>query len=437
MKARCTHLMPFFIAAVLLFLVYLDPANASTQQPSQASKLSYDRLYEKSRQLFNHWTEVQNKSQNEKLSPVERYDELTLSQRTTFEAVTHALYFSKLTNQSGKPMGTALDLVAELEGIAGEVEGKRGDVQYRLYVKMIPGAESKLLESQEFKKDKDNTVYHKEYPLNFRQKGKYPTIQFSMMRDGSRADIDVDYRSSKPPQALFNGHLTAGNSDVRAGNNYNGHLSRWAGLINWWKGLFKTKEPAASVKTITVTDVVEPDMNDDVVIEKLTDAAQEFFNDWIIRQNVKSALRFYSPNADACLNRDDDSENEDLSLIEARQLFVEVLESANASLGKPRDLSSAMTAIEPWDPELKVLDHPNKKFFTMVSITDSEAADFLCQSDPSTESSKTKAATQYGTYYETLCTFKYPKGQNDGGIVLLWKKEEGKWRILSYDNLEM
>ena len=44
-------------------------------------------------------------------------------------------------------------------------------------------------------------------------------MQFSLSEDGMRADVDVDYRSSKSPQALFNGHLTAANSDVRAGDN--------------------------------------------------------------------------------------------------------------------------------------------------------------------------------------------------------------------------
>ena len=38
----------------------------------------------------------------------------------------------------------------------------------------------------------------------------------------------MDYRTSGFPSALFNGHLTAQNSDVRAGNNYQGHLQRWA-----------------------------------------------------------------------------------------------------------------------------------------------------------------------------------------------------------------
>jgi hypothetical protein len=44
-------------------------------------------------------------------------------------------------------------------------------------------------------------------------------FQFSLSRDESRADIDVDYRSSRFPVALFNGHLTASNSDIRASGN--------------------------------------------------------------------------------------------------------------------------------------------------------------------------------------------------------------------------
>ena len=48
----------------------------------------------------------------------------------------------------------------------------------------------------------------------------------------------MDYRASFFPVALFNGHLTASNSDVRAGNNYDKHLNRWTGFQNWWQGFF-------------------------------------------------------------------------------------------------------------------------------------------------------------------------------------------------------
>ena len=49
---------------------------------------------------------------------------------------------------------------------------------------------------------------------------------------------NVDYRSSKSPQALWNGHLTSANSDVRSGDNHLRHTLRWSGLIAWWQELY-------------------------------------------------------------------------------------------------------------------------------------------------------------------------------------------------------
>src|SRR5262249_42759488 len=155
--------------------------------------------------------------------------DLPLSYRTTFDAVTHALLNSPLTDRSASPMGTALDLIDSLEGIHGKIIGARGDHQFRLYVALKKDAIEKLYECREFDRKGDNTVFHIGYPINFREAGGDPSIQFSVTRTGRRADIDVDYRSSRGPVALFNGHLTAANSDVRAGDNYKRHASRWVG----------------------------------------------------------------------------------------------------------------------------------------------------------------------------------------------------------------
>ena len=37
----------------------------------------------------------------------------------------------------------------------------------------------------------DNTVFHKGFPINYRQNGGTPSIQFSLSTDKTRADIDV------------------------------------------------------------------------------------------------------------------------------------------------------------------------------------------------------------------------------------------------------
>ncbi len=142
---------------------------------------------------------------------------------------------SRLTDAQGASLGTALDRVASIERIAGQYAGRGGDEQFRLYVNMKPDTRDVLEKSQEFFRDHENTVYHVGYPHSYRQVGREPNMQVSLSEDGLRADIDVDYRASKTPQSMFNGHLTAGNSDIRVGENSTRHGVRWSGLITWWQ----------------------------------------------------------------------------------------------------------------------------------------------------------------------------------------------------------
>ncbi len=92
--------------------------------------------------------------------------------------------------------------------------------------------------SREFKRAMDNSVYHKGYPFNYRERRGTPSIQVSVALDGRQADVDVDYRSSMFPVMLFNGHLSSSNSDVRAGNNVDRHDGQWSGLQDWWRSFF-------------------------------------------------------------------------------------------------------------------------------------------------------------------------------------------------------
>lgn len=133
----------------------------------------------------------------------------------------------------------------EFIGIVARVDavhGARGDLQFRLYVQLAPDALALLDASQEFGRSMDNTVYHKGYPICYRSQGT-PSIEVSVSRDGALSDID--YRSSKFPAFLFNGHLTAANSDVRAGNNDERHKEHH---------LSGTVAPTSGVPSITVND---------------------------------------------------------------------------------------------------------------------------------------------------------------------------------------
>ena len=142
-----------------------------------------------------------------------------------------------MTDRDGKSLGTALDLVEAIERIAGEYYGRQGDEQFRVFCRLKPGTPEIIEKSREFKFGEENTVYHVGFPHSYRQAGNVPNLQFSMSEDGLRADIDVDYRSSKIPASIWNGHMSSANSDVRAGDNYKRHNNRWAGLVNWWSAI--------------------------------------------------------------------------------------------------------------------------------------------------------------------------------------------------------
>ena len=200
---------------IILLSITVLAAQEKSASPPVDFHGTYEALKPSQKQLIDVWYAEYNRMTNDHSDPKE-YNLFSLSTRTTFEAVTHALMTTKLTDKSGKSLGTALDLVQAIEAINGKVPRARGDLQFRMYVLLKPDALQKLKDSGEFFRDRDNTVYHHGYPLNYRQDGT-PSIQFSMAKDARHADIDVDYRSSGFPTGLFNGHLTAANSDVRQG----------------------------------------------------------------------------------------------------------------------------------------------------------------------------------------------------------------------------
>jgi hypothetical protein len=202
------------IRGCLIFLALLAKAAHADQHTAG----SFQELNSEQRQFVSQIVSRFNSSTGQTLVPQQAYDAAPISVRSTFEAVSQALLSTNLTSASGEPLGNALDLIDVIEDVAGELRGARGDQQFRIYAVMKPGAIEKLQESTEFFRDKDNRYYHKGFPVCFRMTG-LPSIQVSLTRDGKRADIDVDYRSSKFPNALVNGHLRAANSDVRAGNN--------------------------------------------------------------------------------------------------------------------------------------------------------------------------------------------------------------------------
>ena len=388
----------------------------------------YPELDAKQVALFGQYTAEYNERSGRTYTPQQAFDALSLSQQTTFDAVTHALMRSELTDEAGSPLGSPIDLLAGIDRIAGQYAGRGGDQQFRLYVRLKPDARDVLEKSREFFRDHENTVYHVGYPHSYRQIGKEPNMQFSLSEDGQRADIDVDYRSSRSPRALFNGHLTSANSDVRVGENPRLHNARWNGFIAWWQDVFgrlnDDTEPNRNLLYGDRPPVPTPLPSDrplGAAPERIEDVVQEFLTDWLVRRQYDQALDALSPHAYACLNLDDNAGSEALSAEQARLRLREVMSYSVDQIGRKTGLTDAIVAVQPRDPARTIVDHPFRREFMLTPVGDREAQQYLC--------GQGMTPPENPEYQGVLFTFREEGG---GTLGLLWSREGGRWRLVSF-----
>jgi len=296
---------------------------------------------------------------------------------------------------------------------------------------MKPGAQDVLNRSREFRRTADNTIFHKGYPTSYRQEG-YPSVQFSLTSDGGRADIDVDYRSSSFPAALVNGHLTAANSDVRAGN-YERHNGRWSGLVNWWDGfvsaLFAANVnvpedagrsfpalPRAGTKTIDV-------------------AVDDFLNSWLVEGAPNLAVAYADADAYDCLAMRLEQEGQSLDRgLAALQLYAR-MKTINDVIGRRDSLDGTTRGLRLVDPALKLVNHKRPGQYSIYAVPREMADQMSCGSYttfgalPAARPAR-RNREPYESFYSTFVIVG-PDGA-DAALGLLWQRRNGYWKIVSY-----
>ena len=398
---------------------------ASQGQPQFGG--AYGGLDARRQDLVKDWVSRFAEVTGQRLPPEALYDDIvSFSTKTTFEAVTHALMRSSLTDSSGAALGDALALIERVEAVKGEIPGASGDHQFRMYVRLKANALDTLERSREFARGADNTVYHKGYPINYREQGGTPSIQFSVALDGRRADIDVDYRSSSFPAALFNGHLSSANSDVRAGNNYDRHVNRWVGFQNWWRGFFGVHLDTQPDDTTKATPFSFPKVpragkkNIDVMVN-------DYLTAWLVEGNIVEAMGYVSEHAYACLAQDEeDPTNFDRGM--APFQLMDRLKAAHDALGTHNSLEGLTVGTRYAKTGLKVIQQPHHAQFVIYAVPDTIAAEFDCESRLTLADSR-KVEPTYGRYYGSTFTI---NGRTDQTVALLWSRENGYWKIVSW-----
>ena len=419
-----------FLGLFLLVLGGIQPlaAQVATEELPPVGK-DYSDLRPEQRRLVDDWFQRFSQITKKKVSPEEGYNHLPLSAKTTFGAVTHALMRTPLTDSQGNPLGdSAIAVIDKIDDLAGKVSGAPGDKQFRIYVQLKPDAVDLLSKSQEFKRDGDNTVYHHGYPVCYRGRGGAPSIQVSISRDGRIADIDVDYRSSKFPAALFNGHLSAANSDVRAGDNDQRHNRRWEGLGNWWRTLlgFPFIEGNSSEKEEESLIAREPRVR-----KNAQSAVYDFLKSWLVEQKPEVSMGYVSRRAFSCVEAE---RGMSLDPGMAKIKLLMGLHDINRRLGKVSNLSQATVGVQLHGPRGKLIKQPHQAQFVLYDVREDLAEEFKCENklNPENISLKASRSQNFGKYVGAV--FRLKAGNQLGETVAtLWAKENKRWMLISYD----
>ena len=414
------------VGGVLLAVLAVEIVMA--RQPPQRFGGAYSDLDARRQQLVVDWVARFARVTGQSVDARSFYDDvLRLSTKTTFDAVTHALLTTPLTDAAGQKFGDGLSLIERVDTVKGEVSGTSGDRQFRMYVRLTPNARETLNRSREFRRGVDNTVYHKGYPINYREQRGTPSIQISIAMDGRLADVDVDYRASFFPVSLFNGHLSAANSDVRAGDNAERHAGRWTGYQHWWRSFFGAgvERAAADKDAMPAFTLPKVPRAGKMSVDEMV---PDFLKAWLVEGNVVAAMGYVSERSYACLAQDaPDPPAFDRGLAPI-QIMVN-LKAARDALGKRDSLEGLTIGVPLPIPGLRAVRQPHQAQFVLYEVPDDMAARFDCASRL-TPGAPTKASRAYGRHY--AASFRAEGPGQDTSVALLWAREDGYWKIVSW-----
>jgi hypothetical protein len=430
---RLLRLILFSLAATGLSFPQPQPdQNATSSQKPQSQALELGRSYVELRpeqvRLIDNFIRSYNSTTGSALVPQKVYDDARLSIRTTFDAVTHALLNAQMTDAQGKSLGRAIDLVDAVDQVMGEESGAGGDMQFRLYVYLTPNAIDVLSRSREFLHDKDNSVYHKGFPICYRLKNGPPSIQFSISRDHKLSDVDVDYRASGFPKGLLNGHLTAANSDVRAGDNLARHDGRWSGLNGWWRNVFgQLGSGGASPKEASTERLGRIPMNPGVRADQGADqSAHDFLQSWLVEKEPNKSVAYFSRRSYSCLEVLAQKGSQPVPPGMIRLHTMLAMQKFSDSLGAVNSVADVFEPADKWSQALKPAKNAYASEFRLVNLPADMGQDEECVATPAGDSKKKSEEK----YFATALRGKKGNGLNKV-MSLLWAQEGGYWKIIA------
>ena len=162
--------------------------------------------------------------------------------------------------------------------------------------------------------------------------------------------------------------------------------------------------------------------------KKIDEMVPDFLRAWLVEGDVVAAMGYVSERSYACLAQDaPDPSAFDRGLAPV-QILVN-LKAAHDALGRHDSLEGLTIGLPLPIPGLRAGPQPNQAQYVLYDVSDDLAARFDCASQL-TPGAPTKRPHAYGEHF--AATFRIAGAASDTSIALLWAKEDGYWKIVSW-----
>ena len=156
--------------------------------------------------------------------------------------------------------------------------------------------------------------------------------------------------------------------------------------------------------------------------------AHDFLQAWLVEGNAVAAMGYVSERAYACLAQDTPDPSAFDRGLAPFQILVN-LKAAHDAVG-PHTMLDGLTSGMPLTiPGIKAVRHADQAQFVLYDVRDDVAARFDCASrlTPASAATRPDAA---GEHFGTV--FHIAGSRKDASIALLWARENGYWKIVSW-----
>jgi hypothetical protein len=197
-------------------------------------------------------------------------------------------------------------------------------------------------------------------------------------------------------------------------------------IASWKTGVDDTPDSESNVAPTTkvVHEKVEP---------RLVEAARGFLESWLIRKDYDSAFRYLSPRAYGCYDvvRGAD-QPASTSVEDAGRRIRAGIERIGESVGNLRRLEDVLMPVEVRHVAVRVMDHAYQNAFVLGSIPNALGDASECAARVGGFVMPDPLPLVYGDAFGMAIRFRTGGGEG-ASLLLLWRQEEGAWRIRSYD----